>query len=156
MTADFETLVRQNGARIRRIALRYAAPGEAEDLIQDILLALLQNYGGFRGEARLETWLYRVALNTAISGVRKKVSRRQRDERFHGLYRETSAPASLPEKDILGDFLASLGEVDASIMMMTLDGMSPADIEDVIGTSANAIAVRINRIKQKYIAAYIE
>jgi RNA polymerase sigma-70 factor (ECF subfamily) len=62
----------------------------------------------------------------------------------------------MAERDILSDFLGSLNEVDASIMMMTLDGMTPAEIEEVIGTSANAITIRINRIKQKYIDVYIE
>ncbi|MDX1373716.1 MAG: sigma-70 family RNA polymerase sigma factor, partial [Nitrososphaeraceae archaeon] len=71
MTADFEELVRQNIGRIRRIAMRYADHGETEDLIQEILLALWRSYSSFQGDSRIETWIYRVALNTALSGLRK-------------------------------------------------------------------------------------
>jgi len=156
MTLDFEDMIRRNSGRIRRIALRYADPGEAEDMMQEISLSLWRSFADFRGDSRVETWVYRVALNTALSGVRKKISSRRRDERFLGFYREDSAPASVPEKGILTEFLASLNETDASVMMMTLDGMTPPDIEEVLGTSANAIAVRINRIKQKYIDRFVD
>lgn len=156
MTADFEALVRQNSGRLRRIALRYADGGDHEDLLQDILLALWRSYPSFRGDARTETWVYRVALNTALSDVRRKISRRGVAQTFRGMFREASAPAGRAEKDILSEFLDSLNEVDASVMMMTLDGMTPKEIEEVIGTSANAISVRINRIKQKYMDTYVE
>lgn len=156
MTADFELLVRQNSGRIRRIAMRYADHGDVEDLVQEILLALWSSFSTFRGDARMETWVYRVALNTALSGVRKKISRRRGFEKFGGMFREESTSMVTDQKDILTDFLASLNEVDASVMMMTLDGMTPKEIEEVLGTSANAITVRINRIKQKYIETYIE
>lgn len=156
MTADFEELVRQNSGRIRRIAMRYADPGEVEDLVQEILLALWRSFAGFRGDSRVETWVYRVALNTALSGVRKKISSRRLDEIFKGMFREQSAPASMDEKDILTDFLNSLNEVDASVLMMMLDGMTPAEMEEVLGTSANAITVRINRIKRKFIDDHVD
>lgn len=156
MTADFEQLIRQNSGRIRRIALRYADPGETDDLIQDILLALWRSHGSFRGESKVETWLYRVALNTAMASVRKSMSRRKGKQAFDAQYRESSAPASMPEKDILSDFLNSLSDVDASVLMMTLDGMTPQDMEAVLGTSANALAVRVSRVKQKFIESYVE
>lgn len=62
MTADFEELIRQNSGRIRRIAIRYADTGEVEDLTQEILV---------------ETWVYRAALNTALTGARKSISSRR-------------------------------------------------------------------------------
>lgn len=156
MTVEFEDLVKQNSGRLQRIALRYANPGETEDLIQEILLAMWRSFPNFRGESRMETWVYRVALNTAFTGVRKSISVRNRDETYQGLYREASAPSSIAEKDILTEFLKSLNDMDASVMMMALDGMTPKDIEEVTGTSANAITVRINRIKQKYIDTFVE
>lgn len=156
MTADFEHLVRSNSGRIRRIAMRYSDPGEAEDMVQEILLALWRSFADFRGDSRVETWVYKVALNTALSGVRRKVSSRKRDQRYRGLYLEQSGQTSFPESDILTEFLNSLNEIDASVMMMTLDGMTPQEIKDVIGVSINATTVRINRIKQKYIERFVD
>lgn len=156
MTAEFEALIKQHSGRIRRIAMRYAESNEVEDLLQEILLALWRSLPSFRGESRMETWVYRVSLNTALSGVRKRITARRRDKHLQGLYHEAASPGSLPERDILTEFLDALNELDASVMMMTLDGMSPKDIEEVIGISANAISVRINRIKQRYIDTYVE
>lgn len=156
MSSDFEQLLQANSGRIRRIAMRYADAGETDDLIQDILLALWLSYESFRGDSKVETWVYRVALNTAMSGVRKSISRRKTRQTFSSFFNEEAVPVGMAEKDILSEFLDSLNEVDASVMMMTLDGMTPKDIEEVLGTSANAISVRINRIKQKYIDTFVE
>lgn len=78
--------------------MRYAEPGEFEDLIQDIPVELWRSYESFRGGAKVETWVYRVALNTALSGIRKKVSQRTGDQRFNGMFQEATVTSSLAEK----------------------------------------------------------
>ncbi len=71
-----------------------------------------------------------------------------------------SAPiqATLPglnPDDVLSDFVAGLGEIDASILMMYLDGLAADEMSSVLGISDNAINVRINRLKQKFNDAYV-
>jgi RNA polymerase sigma-70 factor (ECF subfamily) len=66
----------------------------------------------------------------------------------------TAAGAS--PADILSDFLGRLGDVDASILMMYMDGLTADEISAVLGISGNAINVRINRMKQKFNDAYVE
>ena len=58
--------------------------------------------------------------------------------------------------DILSDFLSRLGDVDASILMMYMDGLTADEMSGVLGITGNAINVRINRMKQKFNDAYVE
>lgn len=82
MATEFEHLVLRNAGRIRRIAARYAPTGEAEDLFQEITMALWRGYDNFRGESKIETWLYRVAFNTAMTSVRNTIKDREKSARL--------------------------------------------------------------------------
>jgi RNA polymerase sigma-70 factor (ECF subfamily) len=65
-------------------------------------------------------------------------------------------PAGASPADILSDFLGRLGDVDASILMMYMDGLTADEMSGVLGISANAINVRINRMKHEFNDAYVE
>jgi len=67
----FEELVRTNERRIYAIARSFAHPGERQDLCQEILMQLWKGLGSFQGRSAPSTWVYRVALNTAITHVRR-------------------------------------------------------------------------------------
>ena len=73
---EFEQLVRAHNGRIRRIARRFAANGAVDDLVQDILMRLWRSYGGFRGDSKAESWIYRVSLNAAMTHVSQTVRAR--------------------------------------------------------------------------------
>jgi len=73
---DFEQLVRDYIGRIRRIARRFAADGAVDDLVQDILTRLWRSIAGFRGDAKVESWIYGVALNAAMTHVTETVKAR--------------------------------------------------------------------------------
>jgi len=64
---EFEQLVREHNGRIRRIARRFAANGAVDDLVQDILTRLWRSHSSFRGDSKIESWIYRVALNAAMT-----------------------------------------------------------------------------------------
>jgi len=153
----FEDLVREHRGRIRQIARRFAANGAVDDLVQDILTRLWRSYAGFRGDSKVESWIYRVALNAAMTHLSEATKART-------LHAAMSAqPAAAAETaggaspaDILADFLSRLGDVDASILMMYMDGLTADEISGVLGITGNAINVRINRMKQKFNDAYVE
>ena len=72
----FETLYKQHGARIYGLASRMAgSPEEGEDLLQEIFLQAYRKVGGFKGEASIGTWLYRLALNHCLDFVRSRRAR---------------------------------------------------------------------------------
>lgn len=137
---------------MRRIARVYAQPhGEAEDLYQEILFQVWRGLPSFRGESGEGTWLYRVALNTAL-GWRRKSVRRDAVEQPVEVEPETSgaAVADGAEAAILESFLASLTPVDRSVLILYMEGTSQREIGDVIGISEGAVGVRIHRIKALY------
>jgi RNA polymerase sigma-70 factor, ECF subfamily len=155
--SEFENLVRQHSARIRRIAGRYAASGAVDDLVQDILVRLWRSYPSFRSNAKVETWIYRVALNASMTYVKGSI--RERETRAAMIAQSTTcatAPASTSMADVLENFLARLGDIDASILMMYLDGLTADEMGGILGISGNSIGVRINRLKQKFTDTYVE
>ena len=156
MPSDFEQLVRQQGARIRRIALRYAARGAVDDLVQDILMRLWRSYPSYRSEARIETWIYRVALNACMTYVKESIRQREGQAAFIAQSPSScAAHADTSMGDVLASFLAMLGDIDASILMMYLDGLTAEEMSGILGISGNAIGVRINRLKQKFSDSYV-
>src|SRR6185312_14669522 len=76
ISLDFEDLVREHSGRIRQIARRFAANGAVDDLVQDILTRLWRSYEGFRGDSKVESWIYRVALNAAMTHLSEAVKAR--------------------------------------------------------------------------------
>jgi RNA polymerase sigma-70 factor, ECF subfamily len=154
---DFEDLVRAHSGRIRQIARRFAAHGTVDDLVQDILTRLWRSYAGFRGDCRVESWIYRIALNAAMSHLSEVTKARNLHAAVSAQPAVTAETAGVAgPADILSDFLRQLGDIDASILMMYMDGLAAAEISGVLGISDNAINVRINRMKQKFSDAYVE
>src|SRR5204863_6568787 len=129
--------------RIRVIARRYAPANAIDDLVQDILVRLWRSWPRFRGEAEPTTWVYRVALNAAMTYVKTEIRRRALKSKVASLQTAQAIPPGGAEVDILNEFLAQLGDIDASIMIMHLDSLTPCDIAGVLGISANAVAIRI-------------
>jgi len=157
MPPDFEQLVRQHGPRIRRIARRYAADGAVDDLVQDILVRLWRSYPSFRSDAKVETWIYRVALNASMTHVKDSMRERAKESAMAAWPPPlATAPAVTSMADVLESFLARLGDIDASILMMYLDGLTAEEMSGVLGIAANAISVRISRLKQKFSDTYID
>jgi RNA polymerase sigma-70 factor, ECF subfamily len=154
---DFEHLVREHSGRIRQIARRFAATGAVDDLVQDILMRLWRSYPGFRGDSKVESWIYRVALNAAMTHLSEAVKSRSLQEAMAAQPAATAvAVGGASPAQILTDFLGRLGEIDASILMMYMDGLTADEISGVLGIGGNAISVRINRIKQKFCDIYVE
>lgn len=153
---DFEHLVREHNGRIRQIARRFAGNGAVDDLVQDILTRLWRSYAGFRGDSKIESWIYRVALNAAMTHLSEAAKARTLHAAVSAQPPAAEAAGGASSADILSDFLSRLGDVDASILMMYMDGLTADEISGVLGISGNAINVRINRMKQKFNDAYVE
>ncbi len=123
---------------------------DKEDLFQEITLQAWKAYGNFRGESKFSTWLYRVALNTAITFFRK-------EKKNAFIYSTDNIPdISNNEQDPIEAKLKSmyiaishLSKIDKAIVMLYLEDYSYAEISETIGITANNIAVKMNRIKIK-------
>ena len=131
---------------IHRVVMLYGySPSDREDLYQEIATALWQSMDRFEGRSAETTWIYRVALNTAISLKRKKVPDTEE------LTGEEPAPDA-PQRDQLEWMYArlrTLNTVDRSLVLLYLDGNSYEDIAEVLGLSMSNVGVKITRIKSR-------
>ena len=155
MHKAFEQMIIQNQGRIRYIASRNSHANEFEDMYQEILMQLWRSFDSFDGKSARETWVYKVALNTAYTYVRKSIKQKEVMQNMPLI--NISEPAQDNcQADILQSFMDKLNDIDASILMMYLDGLTSEDTADVVGISSNAVRARIKRIKQEFEHQYIE
>jgi RNA polymerase sigma-70 factor (ECF subfamily) len=145
----FDELFQANRSRIQRLCYAYLGPtGEVEDLFQEIMTNLWNSLPSFRGEAKPSTWLYRIAINTALLYKRKVV----RSEALTDFADEREGPhQSLEEQERLGALraaIARLADQDRLVVSLLLEGMSYREIADITGITVNYVGVKISRIKQ--------
>ncbi len=149
---EFIQLLNQNQKIIHKVCNLYLNWQEdKEDLFQEITLQAWKAYSQFRGDAKFSTWLYRVALNTAITFFRK-----DKKNAFIATVSEIPDLAHQLDRDPIEDktkamykAIADLSKIDKAIVMLYLEDYSYAEISEIIGITANNIAVKMNRIKVK-------
>lgn len=156
MPTEFEQLIIEHSGRIRAIARRYASNGNEDDLYQEILEQLWRSFGNFRGKSKPETWIYRVGFNTAMTRLRKVVKEREGEQKLQILKQAKLYSDDRCQAEILEDFMASINDVDTSILMMYLDGLSGQEMAEALGIQLNAVQVRISRLKKAFTDRYIE
>ncbi|MDZ7781104.1 MAG: RNA polymerase sigma factor [Gemmatimonadota bacterium] len=152
----FLHMVRENTARLRRICRAYAEDREDEqDLFQEILFQAWRSLPSFEGEARPGTWLYRVALNTALGRKRKRDVRSRahlsEDDPVMGS-RPPRPDRELSQKRRVERLYAAidrLSEMDRALVLMYLDEHSYAEMGDVLGLSESHVGVKLHRIRKK-------
>lgn len=127
-------------------------PEARNDLFQEIVLQLWKSFPSFRGEAKITTWMYRIALNTAISGLRKK-NRKPPTEDIHDrhLNISESQEADHHEEDLqrLQRAIRQLSEIDRAMILMALEEVPYDEIADTMGITQNNVRVRMNRIRER-------
>lgn len=136
-----------------KVANAFATGADRDDLMQEMLLSLWKAMPSFRGDSKESTFTYRVVHNGALTWVRGEKRRRVREA---SAFDETSterASTGNPQLTLLYECLRELPSSDRSLMTMSLDGLSHAEIGDVIGSKENAISVRIHRIRKKLATA---
>jgi len=132
-----------------KVARAYGAThSDREDLFQEIALQVWHSVEAWRGDCAVTTWIYRVALNTALAWRRKERKHgrgRQDDEAAIGLL---IAPPTLdPRLEWIYQRIAELDEANRSLVLLMLDGFSYREMSQVLGISESNVGVRINRIK---------
>lgn len=150
--AQFRELLERSHARWAGIARAYAEARDRDDLVQEIALQVWQNLDRFTGRSSLDTWAYRVALNTALAWRRKAATRTKK------LTQSTANIAELPggrgsESDVqrvLDPFLTSLSDGDRAVLLLHLDGLSHADAAEILGISEGAYRTRLHRVRRRF------
>jgi len=154
---QFLRLMGEYEPALRRLAGGYLEQlADREDLFQEIAVALWRALPGFRGEASERTWLYRVAHNVAITASTRIHSRGRREDQIPEQFEHPSASPNAEQEmlqkekqRLLLEGVRSLGVVDREIVLLHLEGLSNAEIEQVSGLSESAVATRLTRIREK-------
>ena len=153
MEKEFIELVNNNRALIFKVCNLYCRDREVrQDLFQEVVLQLWKSFPGFRNESSGSTWIYRVALNTAISNFRKEQKKpgKKPISRLEFEIPDMSDPDERKEnKNILHMAIEKLSDIEKAIIMLYLDEKTYDEISEIAGISVSNVGVRINRIKIK-------
>lgn len=141
---------------IRKVTMMYAQnPDEADDMFQEICIQLWRAYPQFKGEAKFSTWLYRVAINTAISWIRKEKKYRFTDNTDTlplSVEDETPFYETEEKQEQLAQMqraIQKLSEVDRTLVLLYLEDVSYSEISEIMGLTVNNIKVKMNRVKKR-------
>lgn len=153
----FLRLMDQFEPALRRLAGAYAAQqADREDLFQEIAVALWQAIPKYRGDATERTWLYRIAHNVAISSSVRLRNRGRREEGMPATFDHPSAAMNSEDevlrsekRSMLLEAIRSLAAIDRQLVLLHLEGLSYAEIEEISGLSQSAIATRLTRLRDK-------
>ncbi len=150
----FLRLLEEHRKILFKVAHSYSRdPVDREDLVQEMALQLWRSFDRYDDARLFSTWMYRVALNVAISFVRRESRRRRTtvplDDAIPAV---TQAPATGDDSEFahrLRRFLDGLGELDRALVLLYLDGHSHEAMAEVLGISKSNVGTKISRIKER-------
>ncbi len=126
-------------------------PHDQEDLFQEIATQVWNSVPNYRGDSKVTTWIYRVALYSAIAWLRKENRHREKLKKIDG-YGEALLQASTtrhPRIEWIYDQISQLEPIDRSLTLMMLDGYSYKEISATLGITVSNVGVKLNRIKKR-------
>ena len=134
--------------------LYFEMKSDREDFLQQALLNAWRSYPRFEGRSSFSTWLYKVALNTALMRLRKRQETAAGGERTGLEDLEALAgpePRSAPEEDLsrLRRAIRGLQPIDRSVVLLYLEELSYREIAEITGLTENNVGVRLSRIKDR-------
>ena len=126
-------------------------PEDRRDLVQDMLIQVWRSFERFDGRCKFSTWMYRIALNVAISFRRTEHARARhlhQGEDFLMELPDRSDPG-LPPEDLafLYRFIDDLPNLDKALLLLYLDDRSHSEIAEVLGLTATHVSTKIGRLK---------
>lgn len=148
--AEFEKIVRDHKRRIYTVCYMFSQDqSEVEDLFQDILVNIWRGLESFKGDKYLATWIWKVSLNTCINHSKKskKEGKKIPLDVDINLYEDVDAE-SLQIRQLHAR-IGQLGYMDRSLVLLWLENLTYDEIGAILGVSANNVAVRLVRIKEK-------
>lgn len=144
-----EALLERHQPRIYRFSMKMCRrPEDAQDVLQDTLLAMVRSLRDFRGAASVSTWLYTIARSFCIKKRRRSKFAPQAELSLEG---EAAAPAAaIPDPSRLPDAAAAGREIEALLQVLVLrdvEGLSAAEVAEVVGLSVEAVKSRLHRAR---------
>jgi RNA polymerase sigma-70 factor (ECF subfamily) len=148
----FTKVIKENEGLLFKVAILYThSIQDREDLYQEVVYQLWKSFDTFNEQSKLSTWMYRVAMNTAIYNL--KISKRLvntipidlETERFAEVVDKTEE-----EKiKILNEHIQTLNLLEKGIILLYLEGKNHQEIASIIGITTSNVGTKISRIKEK-------
>jgi RNA polymerase sigma-70 factor (ECF subfamily) len=150
---QFEHYIKEHELLLYKLCRIYAfTEADRQDLFQEIVIQLWKAFPKFRGESKIITWIYRVAINTAITGLRKKKD-------FITSYEPEKLPVYTSDDGAGEDgeerlqqlyhAIEQLNPVEKSIVLLYMEERTYEEMEDILGINQGSLRVKMNRIKDK-------
>jgi RNA polymerase sigma-70 factor (ECF subfamily) len=124
---------------------------EREDVFQDIMYQLWKSYPQFKWESKFSTWMYKVALNTAITSIRRSTRNPRNEELTESVARAPDLNEHMnreEEIDLLHEAIAALTDIDKAIILLNLEDHNYDEIASITGLTRTNVSVRLVRIKR--------
>lgn len=142
----FLDVVHANRNIIYKVCYIYAPKGMIEDYYQEVLCNLWQSFDTFEGRSKYSTWIYRIALYTCISYIRRK----QPATISLSFDISTDGDSTLREQlEELHSTINRLGHIDRALIILWLDGYSYEEMSGITGLTESNVAVKLMRAKDK-------
>ena len=150
---QFVTELENNQGIVHKVCSLYTNSRDAHnDLFQEITIQLWKAYPKFRGESKFSSWMYRVALNTAITLYRKSKKRVQTQD-FDGVIFKIKAEEYDPEEEqqltLMYQSIRELGDIEKALVFLYLEDKSYSEISETLGITEVNARVKMNRVKNK-------
>ncbi|MFP4041229.1 MAG: RNA polymerase sigma factor [Bacteroidales bacterium] len=150
---EFLGLISRHQHLIRKVAaIYYKNPEDQEDAFQEILVNLWKAYPTFEGRSKISTWIYRVALNTVLTNLRKATNRvyhNQTDAEVPENFSTHEEHDFSEEISVLYKAIEHLSDIEKAVIMLYMEEKSYDDIADIMGMTRTNVGVKISRIKKK-------
>ena len=149
---EFVQVIQQNEGVIFKITTIYTDNREdQEDLYQDIVYQLWKSFDSFRNESKFSTWMYRIALNTALTRIKKNKRKGHSVAIDRVVLSQTEFYDTEFEERIkmLYAQIHQLNILEKGIMLLLLEGKKYDEIAEITGMTSSNIGTRISRIKEK-------
>lgn len=149
--AQFADLLEAHKGILYKICRVYCPhPDSREDLAQEIVLQLWRSFLSYDGSrCRFSTWMYRVALNIAISAHRRESARIRHLSPDPLLDIAAAVSAETVEVRMLYDMIERLEPLNRALLLLYLDGNSYAEIAEILGIRETNVATRLSRLKER-------
>ena len=146
---EFTNIVREHRSTIYSVCFMFAkCSDEADDLFQEVLIKLWHGFEGFEHRSNINTWVWRISLNTCISLERSKHrSSKLKLDMSRDLY--TAEDSDSRQMQMLHKRIHRLQPFDRAIVMLWLENMSYEEIAAIVGISAKNVSVKLYRIKEQ-------
>jgi len=150
---DFLQIIQKNQGIVQKVCNMYCDTREdRDDLFQEIVVQLWKSFPSFRNEAKVSTWMYRVALNTAITSFKKSKRRPDKSQLSTENFEVAEDPYDIEtEENIkrLHASVSSLTGIEKSIILLFFENKKYEEIAEITGITQNYVRVKMNRIKKK-------